>query len=97
MMMIIAKAGEGRSLVMRAIEKAKEGLFDEADECLKKSDEYLTEAHKLQCELMFDDARNGNAEFSILLIHTFDHVMGGITVRDLGEEIVWIYKKGGIK
>ena len=45
---IIANAGDARSFAFQALEAAKKGKFDEADELMKKSDEAATLAHKAQ-------------------------------------------------
>ena len=44
---IIANAGDARSFAFQALEAAKEGKFDEADELMKKSDEAATLAHNV--------------------------------------------------
>ena len=56
---IIANAGDARSFAFQALEAAKHGNFDEADELMKKSDEAATLAHKAQTDLLFNEV-NGN-------------------------------------
>lgn len=92
---LIANAGEGKSMAMRAIDFAKKGLFDKTDESLKKSDDHILEAHKAQTKLMFKDCEENEIGFSILLMHSYDHLMGAMIVRELAEEIATIYKRGG--
>ena len=55
----IANAGDARSYAFQALDAAKSGNFDEAEELLKKSEEASTLAHKAQTDLLFDEV-NGN-------------------------------------
>ena len=54
---IIANAGEARSLAFQALDEAKQGHFDVADELMKKSDESATLAHKAQTDFSRCTAR----------------------------------------
>lgn len=98
-MNLISKAGVGRSMAMEAVHCARMGQFEQAKECLQKSDASLLEGHEVHTQLLVAEANNSKPEFSILLVHSLEHLMNAMTVRDIAEEFVMLYetKKGGGK
>lgn len=89
---LILYAGNGRSYAMEAIQEAKKGNFDEAEEMLKKATEELGKAHGFQTKLIQQEADGKSNPVNILLIHAQDHLMTAMTVRDLATEIVELHK-----
>ncbi|WP_459478563.1 PTS lactose/cellobiose transporter subunit IIA [Clostridium saccharoperbutylacetonicum] len=89
---LIMHSGDGRSYAFEAIRAAKEKEFERAEELLKQSSKEFEQAHHVQTELLTMEA-DGNAKIiSLLLIHAQDHLMTGITVKQLAEEIIEIRK-----
>ncbi len=91
-MNIIANSGDARSYAFAALEEAKQGNFDKADELMKKSNEAATLAHKAQTELLFAEANGNKAEINVLLIHSQDHLMTSMLAAELIKEIILLYK-----
>ncbi|SDB82880.1 PTS system, cellobiose-specific IIA component [Pelagirhabdus alkalitolerans] len=89
---IILYAGNGKSSAMEAIQEAKEGNFEEAEKKIAESSEELGKAHKYQTELLQQEARGDGESVNIILVHSQDHLMTSMTVRDLATEIVEIYR-----
>lgn len=89
---LILYAGNGRSYAMEAIQEAKKGNFDEAEDMLKKATEELGKAHEFQTKLIQQEADGKSNPVNILLIHAQDHLMTAMTVRDLATEIVELYR-----
>ncbi|MEC6747228.1 PTS lactose/cellobiose transporter subunit IIA [Marinilactibacillus sp. XAAS-LB27] len=89
---IILFAGNGKSSAMEAIQEAKEGNFEEADKKLKEAGEELGKAHQHQTTLLQNEARGEQQQLNIILVHSQDHLMTAMTVRDLATEIVEIYR-----
>lgn len=89
---IILYAGNGKSSAMEAIQEAKEGNFDEADKKIKESSEELGKAHKYQTELLQNEARGEGESVNVILVHSQDHLMTAMTVRDLAIEIIELYR-----
>lgn len=77
---------------MLAIEAAKKGDFDAADEQIKSAEAALLEAHHSQTSLIQGEARGEKAEVSLLLVHAQDHLMNAITFKDLAKEIIDLYR-----
>ena len=89
---LIANGGNARSLAMKAMYAAKAGNFEEAQELLKASNEFILQAHNMQTQLLTTEASGERSEVSLLMVHAQDHLMNAMTVKDLATEIVDIYK-----
>lgn len=90
---LIASAGSARSMAFEALEKAKEGSFDEADELIAQANESQAEAHNIQTELLTQEARGNHTDVDVLLVHAQDHLMTSILAVELISEIVELYKR----
>nr|WP_273380519.1 PTS lactose/cellobiose transporter subunit IIA [Symbiobacterium thermophilum] len=90
---IILHGGNARSLAMEAIKHAKIGEFDLAEQKIEEANEEMRKAHRFQTDLIQEEARGEKIEIRILLIHAQDHLMNAMTVIDLAQEIIELYKK----
>lgn len=90
---IILNAGNGKSNAMEAIQAAKSGDFETADQHIQEANEDLRKAHLFQTKLLQDEANGLDKEISIILIHAQDHLMTAITVRDLAIEMIELYRR----
>lgn len=86
--MIILHAGNARSSAFEAIAAAKRGEADEAAAKLKEADAAFLDAHKLQTELLREEARGTTSDMSVLLVHAQDHLMTAMTVKELAVEMI---------
>lgn len=86
--MIILHAGNARSSAFEAIAAAKRGEADEAKAKLKEADAAFLDAHKLQTELLQEEARGTTSDMSVLLVHAQDHLMTAMTVKELAVEMI---------
>lgn len=78
---------------MEAIQCAKERNFKEAEMLISEAEKEINKAHKFQTELLQDEANGESSELNLLLIHSQDHLMNAITVKDLANEMVDLYKE----
>ncbi|MEG6567874.1 PTS lactose/cellobiose transporter subunit IIA [Thermoanaerobacterium saccharolyticum] len=92
-MTIIANSGDARSFAFKALNEAKAGNFEKAEELLSKSEEVAHVAHKAQTELLFKEANGEKQEINVLLVHAQDHFMTSMLAYELIKEIVFLYKK----
>lgn len=91
-MNIINYSGEARSLSMEAIQFAKDGEYEKAEDNTDRANENISKAHKSQTVLIQSEARGDKSEISLLLVHAQDHLMNAITIKDLAREFVDLYK-----
>ena len=89
---IIANAGDARSYAFGALEAAKAGNFEEAEELLKKSNDAAVEAHHMQTELLVNEANGQKTPVDVLLVHAQDHLMTSMLAVELIKELIEIYK-----
>lgn len=89
---IIANAGDARSFAFGALQAAKAGKYEEAENLLKKSDEAANLAHKAQTELLFKEANGEKTNVDVLLVHAQDHLMTSMLAVEVIKELIELYK-----
>lgn len=97
-MELIVNSGDARSRAMEAIEQARKGSFEDAENSLKEADEALTKAHELEAGMIQEEADGHAQAVSLLMAHAQDHLMNAITVIDMAREFVGLYallRRGG--
>jgi len=90
---LISNSGTSRSLSFEALEKAKEGNFEEARELIKAASKSSLLAHKAQTELLQAEAAGNPLEYSIIMVHAQDHLMTSILAKDLIEQMIEMCEK----
>lgn len=91
-MNLIIHAGNAKSSAMEAISLIKKGKAEECALKMKEADQEIAEAHKAQTQLLTKEANGEVTPFSLLLVHSQDHLMTAITFLDLAREVIDIYK-----
>ncbi len=92
-MTLIMHGGDARSSSMEAIHAAKADNFDLAKEKIEGADIAIKEAHKIQTDLLTQEASGESVSINLLLVHAQDHLMSAMTYRDLAEEMIELYKR----
>lgn len=90
---IIVNAGQTRSLCFEALYAAREGDFAKAEVLLKESDQFARVAHRVQTELIEEDAGEGKMPMTLIMVHAQDHLMNAILARELINEMVVLYQR----
>ena len=91
-MPLIMYGGEAKSSAVEAIQAAKAGDFDKADERIKAASQAIVEAHHGQTDLLTKAANGEEVPVSIYMVHAQDHLMTGIAFVDLAKEIIELYR-----
>ena len=91
--MIILHAGNARSSAFEALAAAKRSDDALVKEKLEEAETSFLEAHKLQTELLQEEARGTSNEMSVLLVHAQDHLMTAMTVKELATEMIAMITK----
>ena len=92
---LIVNAGSARSSAIEAIQYAKAGEIDKAEESLGNAKEAVNEAHHSQTEMIQAEIRGEKAPLILLMVHAQDHLMTSLLCIDLAQEFVDVYKKIG--
>lgn len=90
---LIMNSGNAKSDAMEAIQAAKQGNFDEADEKMKSAEESLTKAHQSQTGLLTQEAQGEGITVTLLTVHSQDHLMTSIAFKDLAYEIIYLHRR----
>lgn len=89
---IISHVGMAKSLVIEAIQSAKEGAFEEADEKMKEANSYFVIGHKGHSEFIKREADGEALTYTLMFMHAEDQLMSTETITILAKEIIDIYK-----
>ncbi|WP_028777741.1 PTS lactose/cellobiose transporter subunit IIA [Shimazuella kribbensis] len=90
---IILHAGNARSSSMEAIHLAKEGKFEEAAAKIAEAEKEFLEAHHSQTKLLQKEASGQGQSPTVLLIHSQDHLMTAMTVKEMAQEFIELYER----
>ena len=90
---LITASGGAKSSYMAAIEKAKEGEFDEARNLIKEGDKMLNEAHAPHADMVAKEAAGEGCPLSLILTHAEDQMMSTEVFKTLACEFIDLYEK----
>lgn len=90
---IITHAGTAKSLLLEAINEAKEGNFAEAEKKLGEADECFKKAHHVHARLIQTEAQGDQVPLSLLLIHAEDQLMNAETIKHLAKQLIYMYQR----
>jgi PTS system cellobiose-specific IIA component len=89
---IISAVGTAKSMYIEAIQEAKQGNFDQAEQLLDEGDKIYAQGHHAHHDLVTKEA-GGEAVIPILLlVHAEDQLMAAETVKILALETIELYK-----
>lgn len=89
---IISAVGNARSLYIEAIQEAKEGNFEKAEELVKEGEESFTQGHIAHGKLIQQEAGGEATTMTLLLTHAEDQLMSAEAFGILSKEFIDIYK-----
>lgn len=92
-MQIVIHAGDGRNLIMEALDCTAEGKYDQAEDKLKDAKEELRQVHIFQTEIVQSEAAGKKYEYSLLFTHAQDTVMTVCTEMNLARKMITMYRE----
>lgn len=90
---LITAAGGAKSNYIEAIQKAKQGLYEEAEELIRQGDELLKEGHQPHTDMIQKEAAGEDLKMSLILTHAEDQMMSTEVFKVMAEEMIELYKK----
>ncbi|EOZ0734690.1 PTS lactose/cellobiose transporter subunit IIA [Listeria monocytogenes] len=90
---LIMHGGNAKSNAMEAIQAAKNGAFELAEEKISEAEQSIVEAHHSQTGLLTEEAKGNHMEVTLLTVHSQDHLMTAMTFTDLAKELIEVYRK----
>lgn len=90
---LIINSGQARSLAYSALKQAKQGDFAAAKATMEQSRAALSDAHRVQTQLIESDEGEGKMKVSLVLVHAQDHLMTSMLARELVAELIELHEK----
>lgn len=89
---IISVVGTARSCYVEAIQAAKRGDFNKANELMDEGKKMLREGHNSHKQLIQREAEGEKTEISLLLIHSEDQMMSAEVLGIISQEFIDLYR-----
>lgn len=91
-MQMITNSGSAKSSYIEAIQKAKEGAFDEAERLMEEGDQFFSKAHGVHGNLLAQEASGEKVEFALILMHAEDQMASTEMAKVMAGEIIALYR-----
>lgn len=89
---IISAVGTARSMYIEAIQLAKTGDFEGAENLISEGEKTFVEGHHAHVELIQKEATGEKTDVSLILIHAEDQLMSAEGFKIIAEELIDVYK-----
>ncbi len=90
---IISTVGMAKSCYMEALELAREGKIDEANQKVEEGREMFGEAHHHHLGLLQKEAQGEDLPFSLILMHAEDQLLTTEAIQLMVSEMIVMYSK----
>ncbi|MHC1735726.1 MAG: PTS lactose/cellobiose transporter subunit IIA [Erysipelotrichaceae bacterium] len=90
---LICNGGDASSLFLRAINEAKSGRIEEAKKLVEQGEVSLLSAHKIQTQLIVQEANGESVQMNVLMVHAQDHLMNAILLKELVGFFIQLYQR----
>ena len=92
---VVLESGDARGIIHKAFALMREANFSEAEAKLEMANDVIIRAHGSQAHLLQKYASGSNFDVDILMVHSQDHLMTTITLKEVAIEMLHLYKKIG--
>lgn len=92
-MNIIINAGDARAFIADALDNVADFDYDKAKENIKKADEKLVVAHRLQTKKLQEEAEGEDVQYSVLFTHAQDTLMTIMSEYNLAKHLITVFEK----
>jgi PTS system cellobiose-specific IIA component len=89
---IILHAGNARAEAYDALRAAQAGDFEKAAEHLRQAEEEVSAAHKVQADMIQQEAQGNKMDVTLLFVHAQDHLMTALAEKNLIENMVEMHR-----
>lgn len=89
---IILHAGNARAEAYDALRAAQAGDFCKAQEHLLRAEEEVGAAHRVQTDVIQQEAGGKKTELTLLAVHAQDHLMTALAEKSLIENMIEMHK-----
>lgn len=90
---MIANVGTARGLYIEAIQEAKAGNIERAEELVKEGKETFIEGHHCHADLLEWQGEGITWKTNIFLLHAEDQLMAADTFETIANELICVHKE----
>lgn len=90
---IVAYAGDARTALMQAMDKANEGRITEARELVRTAEESINLAHNEQTKLLSAEASGDDMDVTFIMCHGQDTLMTTMLLKDQMKTVIDLYER----
>lgn len=90
---MISAASMARATYQKAINKAKEGEFSQAEELIKEGSKQLADGSRKHFSIIQEEAEGIEQPNSVLFVHAEDQLIMTEIMRDNATQLVEVYKE----
>lgn len=90
---IIAGVGAARSCFIEAMQTARKGDYEKAEQLIKDGEKEFINAHQAHGELIMNEANGVKTEVTLLLLHAEDQIMSAETIKIIALEMIDMCKQ----
>lgn len=90
---IIAHVGAARSMYIEAVNAAKAGDFEKADDLFEKGYQHFLKGHDVHAELVQREAGGDPIAMTLMLAHAEDQLMSAESFKLVAEQLVDVYRR----
>ena len=92
---MILESGDARRMIHEAFALMRQAKFSEVEAKLEMAHDAIIKAHGSQADLLQKYASGVNFDVDILMVHAQDHLMTTMTLKEVANEMLYLYKKVG--
>lgn len=89
---IILHAGNARAEAYEALRAAQAGEFEKAARHMQQAEDEVGAAHRVQADMIQQEAQGNRVEVSLLTVHAQDHLMTALSEKNLIENMIEMQK-----
>lgn len=94
---IISSVGTARSCYIEAINEAKKGNYEKAEELIAEGEKVFIEGHDKHNELLQKEASSEGNVVNLLILHAEDQLMSAEGFKIIAQEFIDVYRKINVK
>lgn len=90
---IISAVGMARSTFIEAVQEARNGNVESANQKIKEGEQFFTKAHAAHADLIQQEAGGNPVQPNLLLMHAEDQLMSAETIKIIALELIVTYDR----
>ncbi|MCL1631465.1 PTS lactose/cellobiose transporter subunit IIA [Sporolactobacillus sp. CPB3-1] len=90
---IVAYAGDAKSALIKALDQARQGNFEEARQLVEDAQKSVNDAHQSQTRLLSEEAGGQDMSVTFIMVHAQDSLMTTMMLMEETKFFIDIYER----